>query len=740
MSTRKPRPPAGPSGYAPTGPRELIVVAHPAAELRASGTAVASAAGAEVSGIAGILAGAGATMHPLFGPSEERVRSATAGTMAAAAAATGVEAPELATFYRVDAPDAAMDQLARELRAHDAVETAYVKPPAEPAVLNDMAPAAGDAPPVTPTFTARQGYLEAAPGGVDARYAWTRAGGGGAGVRIIDVEGAWRFSHEDLVQAQGGVVGGTQIADIGWRNHGTAVLGEFSGDRNAFGVTGICPDAVVSAVSFSPNGSAAAIRAAADRLGPGDVLLIELHRPGPRFNFQGRNDQLGYIAVEWWPDDFAAIQYAVGRGVTVVEAAGNGAENLADAIYDVNPGNTFPSTWRNPFRRSPADSGAVLVGAGAPPPGTHGRDHGPDRSRLDFSNFGPNVDTQGWGREVTTCGYGDLQGGANEDIWYTDQFSGTSSASPIVVGVVGALQGALRAAGRPVLTPAQVRAALRSTGSPQQDAAGRPATQRIGNRPNLRQLIDQLIPAPSQTVPLYRYWNGAAGDHFYTTSWSELGTGRNGWAYEGVQCYVHATARPGTAALYRYWNAGAADHFYTTSWAELGSGRYGWAYEGIQCYVPVQQQAGTVPLYRYWNAGIGDHFYTTSWAELGGGRYGWTYEGVQCYVSPQPVPASPSAGAPAAAVEPAEEVRAGEAVAGGRAVPPSFAMGAAPAEAGVAEPEPVGPAAGDGGQAGNGFDGSFSVPEWFRVAGSNGENGAPGGRPRQVTVTFSDGR
>jgi hypothetical protein len=734
MSTRRPRPPAGSSGYAPTGPRELIVVAQPAAELRASGTAVASAAGAEVSGIAGILANAGASMHPLFGASEERVRSATAGAMAAAAAATGTEAPELATFYRVDAPDAALDQLARELRAHDAVETAYVKPPAEPAVLNDMAPAAADAPPVTADFTSRQGYLEAAPGGVDARYAWTRTGGGGAGVRIIDVEGAWRFSHEDLVQAQGGVVGGTPIADIGWRNHGTAVLGEFSGDRNAFGVTGICPDAVVSAVSFNPNGSAAAIRAAADRLGPGDVLLIELHRPGPRFNFQGRNDQLGYIAVEWWPDDFAAIQYAVGRGVTVVEAAGNGAENLADAIYDVNPGNTFPSTWRNPFRRSPADSGAVLVGAGAPPPGTHGRDHGPDRSRLDFSNFGPNVDAQGWGREVTTCGYGDLQGGTNEDIWYTDQFSGTSSASPIVVGVVGALQGALRAAGRPVLTPAQVRAALRSTGSPQQDAAGRPATQRIGNRPNLRQLIDQLIPAPSQMVPLYRYWNGAAGDHFYTTSWSELGTGRNGWAYEGVQCYVSSTARPGTAALHRYWNAGATDHFYTTNWAELGSGRYGWAYEGVQCYVPVQQQAGTVPLYRYWNAGIGDHFYTTSWAELGGGRYGWVYEGVQCYVNPQAVPASPSAGAPATAAEPAEEVRAGEAVAGGRAVPPSFAMGAAPAE----EPEPVGPAAGDGGHTGNGFDGSFSVPEWFRVAGSNGEHGASGGRPRQVTVTFSD--
>jgi len=34
-----------------------------------------------------------------------------------------------------------------------------------------------------------------------------------------------------------------------------------------------------------------------------------------------------------------------------------------------------------------------------------------------------------------------------------------------------------------------MRSVLRSTGSPQQDAPGRPASQRIGNRPNLRQVL-----------------------------------------------------------------------------------------------------------------------------------------------------------------------------------------------------------------------------------------------------------
>jgi hypothetical protein len=171
----------------------------------------------------------------------------------------------------------------------------------------------------------------------------------------------------------------------------------------------------------------------------------------------------------------------------VIEAGGNGAENLDDAIYQT-PAAGFPAGWTNPFRRSNRDSGAIMVGAGAPPPGTHGRNHGADRSRLDFSNWGALIDAQGWGREVTTCGYGDLQGGGNEDLWYTDTFSGTSSASPILVGVAASLQGMARARGHAVLTPAQFRNCLRTTGSPQQDEPGRPATQRIGNRPNLRQL------------------------------------------------------------------------------------------------------------------------------------------------------------------------------------------------------------------------------------------------------------
>jgi hypothetical protein len=463
--------------------RELIMIASPEADLRATRDGVASMAAADVGTLNSLLGEHGAVARPLFGWSEDRLRQE-----ASAMAATGaVEVPDLSVIYRVEAPDEDLDALAEQLQELDTVEAAYVKPPAEPAVedINAMVAAPEDAPPISPDFSTRQGYLDAAPGGVNARWAWTRPGGRGANIRTTDIEGAWRFTHEDLTTNQGGVVGGTQSTDLGWRNHGTAVIGEIGADVNTFGVTGIAPDAIQTAISiFGGTGSAGAIRAAANRLRPGDIILIELHRPGPRHSFASRDDQLGYIAIEWWEDDFAAIRYAVGRGVIVVEAAGNGAENLDDALYNTRPSG-FPSSWTNPFNRSNRDSGAVVVGAGAPPPGTHGRDHGPDRSRLGFSNHGALVDAQGWGREVTTTGYGNLQGGTNEDVWYTDTFSGTSSASPIVVGALAAVQGMLQAAGRPLLTPASARRCLRSTGSPQQDAPGRPLTQRIGNRPDI---------------------------------------------------------------------------------------------------------------------------------------------------------------------------------------------------------------------------------------------------------------
>ena len=483
---------------------ELVMIAKPRTGLRAAGYEVAAPSGVDVSSLNTLLKAEGATITPTFG-SEVRVKRALAPAgleVAAETALTGL--PDLSTFYHIDADEDKLETLVAELQAHDMVEAAYIAPPAEPPVIMDAEAApdfAEEAPPTTPNYVARQLYLDPAPGGINAKLAWTYSGGKGTNIRIIDIEGAWRYTHEDLIQNQGGVIGGTPSTSLSWRNHGTAVIGEFGGDENAFGVTGIAPHSQTRSISIFGAGQSAAkaITDAANALSPGDIILIELHRPGPRHNYASRNDQLGYIAIEWWPADFAAIVYATQvRGVIVVEAAGNGAENLDDALYDT-PKAGFPSSWTNPFDMSNPQSGAIVVGAGAPPPGTHGRDHGPDRSRLGFSNYGARVDAQGWGREVTTTGYGALQGGANEDLWYTDTFAGTSSASPIVVGAIACMQGALKAKSATLLTPATATNILRTTGSPQQDAPGRPATQRIGNRPNLDQAFTDLNIKPKVT-------------------------------------------------------------------------------------------------------------------------------------------------------------------------------------------------------------------------------------------------
>ena len=220
---------------------------------------------------------------------------------------------------------------------------------AEPAPLPHAPPA------ITPNFTGNQGYLNAAPSGIDARYSWTIPGGVGSGKKIYDVEYSWHQTHEDLPAAHAIpllLAPGDSAADpFDNDNHGTAVLGEMIANPDTQGVTGISWAtniglAPANTVNLGYNPANAILLAVADG-SAGDVILIE-----QQFPVCGLDN---YGPLEWLGSVFQAIQTAVAQGFVVIEAAGNGNVNLDQAGCD----RAFDRTFR--------DSGAIIVGAGYPP-------------------------------------------------------------------------------------------------------------------------------------------------------------------------------------------------------------------------------------------------------------------------------------------------------------------------------------------------------------------------------------
>lgn len=69
--------------------------------------------------------------------------------------------------------------------------------------------------------------------------------------------------------------------------------------------------------------------------------------------------------------------------------------------------------------------------------------------------------------------------------------------------------------------------------------------------------------------PFYRWYHPSPNkpiktDHFYTTDSAQVPE----YVSEGIECYLPLSGTPGTVPLYRYYNGALNDHFYTTDWRE----------------------------------------------------------------------------------------------------------------------------------------------------------------------------
>jgi serine protease len=291
------------------------------------------------------------------------------------------------------------DELAKVVRTLGDVETAYVMRPGPPPVN-----------PADDPRSVNQGYLDAAPNGIDARFAWGIAGGDGAGVGFVDMEQGWNLNHEDLSAAGITIISGI---NHGFFFHGTSVLGEVLMVDNTLGGVGIAPSASGRVISqwrtAASYNTADAILDAVAHMAFGDVLLLEAQEYDPVGGAY-------FWPVEIVDGNYDAIRLATALGIVVVEAGCNGS-------YDLDPYTNL--TGKKIFDRTSADfrdSGAIMVGAGS---------SASPHTRLGFSNHGNRIDCYAWGENIDTT---TTDAAGTNNTLYTTGFNGTSGASPIVVG------------------------------------------------------------------------------------------------------------------------------------------------------------------------------------------------------------------------------------------------------------------------------------------------------------------
>lgn len=369
----------------------------------------------------------------------------------------GKSALKLRNILKVTLPDPSNERLvaiAKALEKLNAVEYCTLMP------LKPIPPP-GDIAPATPDFEPNQTYLDANPG-VNMRFAWA-LGLTGTGIRIRDVEYGFNKNHEELVDRNVILAPGMTIsasATATYTEHGTSVMGIMYADKGAYGISGMAHNASEAVLypEWQQSGydRVNAVSSAIQNSLAGDVILFEMQAYGQSGN---------YVPAEFDNVIWDLTKAATDAGIVIVEAAANGNQNLDSAYY---------TAYRNR-----GNSGAIIVGGG-----TANAAH----NRISYSTYGSRVDVQGWATNVRSCGYGDLTMiGGDFNQGYTN-FSGTSSATPIVASCVVVLQSYYHGLTGNYMTGPMLRQLLQQTGI----AQGTGVTGNIGPLPDMQAAILRL--------------------------------------------------------------------------------------------------------------------------------------------------------------------------------------------------------------------------------------------------------
>jgi acylphosphatase len=530
----------------------------------------------------------------------------------------GIDAPHLAHFVTVHFPsNADVRAIADELNQLPEVETAVPVPKAIPAgttvapppeltaepekaalqAPGPEAPSPVAAPPTGPLTEPLMGnsdqtVVDPATGlehewyvfRCHANDAWSRSSGGG--VVIADVDWGCRTSHQDLSanieRTYNAFDGSGDVTHGGSVFHGTGVLGLAGAAANGVGMAGFAYGARLWVIQ-ADSGTGTSLGGNSWARG---IDFVRTTNSGGRRKVAILEVQTGAFGnYEQVPSVNAAIQTAIGAGVVVCVAAGNGDR---DSGVD-DSGNPIPET------------GSILVGATAYDP--------TQNKRAWFSNFGS---------RIVVCAPGDsahdLTCDNSSDSAYRNGFGGTSGATPKVAG-----SAALLLSLNPSLTHAQVRAILNSTGNSVITDPGKP----VGTFLNAGAATREARKGAVGRLEVFARGSDDALWHIWQTA---PNNGWSGWASMGGWIDIVASARnaDGRLEVFARGSDKAVWHIWQTA---PNNGWSGWvSMGGWVDIIQVSQNAdGRLELFVRGSDGAVWHNWQTApnngwsgWASMGG--------------------------------------------------------------------------------------------------------------------------